>query len=162
MQWNAKSRWAQGKWQICAWQAEGSSDLARDSARLQETLMDGVLQKLLVVVGHGCVPAASSTLVTDRHLKHWRTHLKRRQCWTDEKPKEKQVKNHRRATILIHSHVWWWKLAAFPPAASSSSPEDVGVAAGVVFASSSVLHLLTFPNVILAFSTWNRGISARE
>lgn len=68
------------------------------------------------------------------------------------------------------------------PAASSSSPEDVGVAAvgvaavgvaavgvavvGVavagVSAFSSVLHLFTLPKVILAFSTWNRGISARE
>lgn len=47
-------------------------------------------------------------------------------------------------------------------AASSSSPEDVGVAAGVGIASSSVLHLLTLPNVILAFSTWNSGISARQ
>lgn len=54
-----------------------------------------------------------------------------------------------------------FKLETFPPAASSSSPDDDGVAAGVGFASSSVLHLLTLPNVILAFSTWNRGISAR-
>lgn len=46
------------------------------------------------------------------------------------------------------------KLAVLlPAAASSSSPEDVGVAAGVVFACSSVLHLLTLSNVILAFST---------
>lgn len=50
----------------------------------------------------------------------------------------------------------------FLPAASLSSPEDVGVAAGVVFTCSSVLHLLTLPKVILALSTWNRGISARE
>lgn len=50
--------------------SDDCSDLARDSARLQETLMDGVLQKLLVIVGHGCVSAASTTLVADRHLKH--------------------------------------------------------------------------------------------
>lgn len=59
-------------------------NLAGNSARLQETLMDGVLQELLVVVGHGCVSAASSPVVTGRHLKHCRAHLKGRQCWTDE------------------------------------------------------------------------------
>lgn len=53
------------------------------------------------------------------------------------------------------------KPSAFQPAASSS-PVDVGVAAADVFASSSVLHLFTLPKVILALSTWNRGISERE
>lgn len=46
------------------------SDLARGSARLQETLMDGVLQKLLIIVGHGRVAASSSAVVTARHHKH--------------------------------------------------------------------------------------------
>lgn len=54
------------------------------------------------------------------------------------------------------------KEVAAPPAASSSPPVDVGVTAGVVFTSASVLHLLTLPKVILAFRTWNRGISARK
>lgn len=50
--------------------SDDGSDLAWDSARLQETLMDGVLQKLLVIVGYGCVSATSSTMVTGGHLKH--------------------------------------------------------------------------------------------
>lgn len=46
------------------------SDLAGGSARLQETLVDGVLQELLVVTGHGRVSTAASSVVTVRHLEH--------------------------------------------------------------------------------------------
>lgn len=62
----------------------GSSHLASDPVRLQEALMDGVLQQLLVVVGHWCVSAASATVVIGRHLEHWRRHLERRQHWLDK------------------------------------------------------------------------------
>lgn len=48
----------------------GGSDLAGGSARLQETLVDGVLQELLVITGHGRVSTAASPVVTVRHLKH--------------------------------------------------------------------------------------------
>lgn len=152
-----KTRWVQAD---MTGRLVGCSYLARDLARLQETLMDGVLQKLLVVVGHGRVSAATPTVVTGRHLEHWGTHSKWRESYTGEREtgwdsQKCKYLNTQWCTVVV-------KEAAFLPAASSSSPVDVGVAAGVVFTSSSVLHLLTFPNVILAFSTWNRGISARE
>lgn len=78
MQWAAKSRKA---WENCKTRfvcgkvfsrelSDSCSDLAWDSARLQETLMDGILQKLLVIIGHGCVAAASSAVVTGRHHEH--------------------------------------------------------------------------------------------
>ncbi|KAF3850854.1 hypothetical protein F7725_012626 [Dissostichus mawsoni] len=50
--------------------SEDCSDLARNHARLQETLMDGVLQQLLVVVGHGCVSSSSSAVVGGGNVKH--------------------------------------------------------------------------------------------
>lgn len=46
------------------------SDLAGGSTRLQETLMDGVLQQLLIVTGHGQVTTAASSVVTVGHLEH--------------------------------------------------------------------------------------------
>lgn len=125
-------------------------NLAWGSARLEETLMDGVLQELLVVAGHGRVAAASSPVVPVGHLKHRRRHLKRSQPCAD------QSSGSEMGGELF---VLFVKPAALLPAPSSSSPEDVGVAAGVGAASSSVLHLFTLPNVILAFSTWNNGIS---
>lgn len=54
----------------CLGGADGSSHLAPDPVRLQQALVDGVLQKILVVVGHGYVSAAPSTVVTGRHLEH--------------------------------------------------------------------------------------------
>lgn len=48
----------------------GCSDLAWGSARLQETLVDGVLQELLIITGHGHVSTAASSVVTVRHLEH--------------------------------------------------------------------------------------------
>lgn len=116
--------------------------------------MDGVLQKLLVVVGHlHVVAVAPPAVIICRYLKHWGTHSKQRRLCTTKTLLEKQF-----------SWTEARSLAAQQPAAAaaaSSSPEDVGVAAGVVVTSSSVLHLFTLPNVILAFSTWNKGISAR-
>lgn len=48
----------------------GYFDLAGGSTRLQETLMDGVLQQLFVVAGHRGVSTAASPMVTGRHLEH--------------------------------------------------------------------------------------------
>lgn len=53
-------------------------------------------------------------------------------------------------------------LAVFLPVAASSSTEAVGVVAADELTSFSSLQLFRLPNVILALSTWNRGISAKE
>lgn len=45
-------------------------DLAGASTGLQETLMDGVLQQLFVVTGHGGVSTAAPSVVADGHLEH--------------------------------------------------------------------------------------------
>lgn len=66
------------------------TDLARAGVGLQEALMDGVLQKLLLVVGLGCMSAASSAMITGGHLKHGRTNLKQRQRWKQGKKKERK------------------------------------------------------------------------
>lgn len=75
--------------------AVGSSHLALDPLRLQQALVDGVLQQLLVVVGHGCVSAASSAVVIGRHLENWWRHLERRQHWLDREREKQQVRGHK-------------------------------------------------------------------
>lgn len=40
--------------------------------------MDGKLQKLIIIVGHGGVAAAPSAVIIRRYFEHRGTHLKRR------------------------------------------------------------------------------------
>lgn len=64
--------------------------------RLQETLMNGVLQKLLVIVGHWHVAADPPAVIIGWYLKHRGTHPKQRRFCTT-KPNTKAIQN------FIHS-----------------------------------------------------------
>lgn len=124
--------------------------LLRLRARLEQALLDGELQQVVIFVTEGLAALCTQHAVPLGHLEHGGVHLTwERAPWVAEGP---------------HSAPRTQRPDAVPPPPSAllpgASTAEPGPGTHTELSGSSQPHRL--PNVMRALSTWKRGISGRE